>query len=220
LDQEAMLMDGLVLWKGLLLGFSIAAPVGPIGVLCIRRSLAAGFGSGFASGLGAATADGLYGLVAGLGLTAVSHLLLAAGGWLRLGGGLLLLLLGVRTFVAAPAPPAAPRDEGPAGAPPVLGLAQAYASTFALTVSNPATILSFLAAFGALGLTSRGAAGSLVAGVFLGSAAWWLTLSGATSRLRGRLGPGALTWINRLSGVVIGGFGLVALAAALWRPAP
>jgi threonine/homoserine/homoserine lactone efflux protein len=216
LAAEGPPMDIAVLWKGMLLGFSIAAPVGPIGVLCIRRSLAAGFGSGFASGLGAATADGLYGLVAGLGLTAVSHLLLAAGGWLRLAGGLLLVLLGVRTFLAPPAP-AAPHGEPAVAAAPACGLAQAYASTFALTVTNPATILSFLAAFGALGLVTRGAAGSLVAGVFVGSAAWWLTLSGATSRLRGRLGPGALVWINRLSGLVIGGFGLLALAAALWR---
>src|ERR1700730_2879282 len=98
-------MDLSVFWKGALLGFSIAAPVGPIGVLCIRRSLGAGFLAGFASGLGAATADALYGAVAGPGLTAVSSFPRSGRGWLRLVGGLLLLALGARTFFAAPAVP-------------------------------------------------------------------------------------------------------------------
>ena len=203
-------MDLSVFWKGALLGFSIAAPVGPIGILCIRRSLGQGFLAGFASGLGAATADALYGAVAGLGLTAVSSLLLAGRGWLRLVGGLLLLALGARTFFAAPAAAAGPAP--PAGAP--RGLLRQYASTFLLTVTNPATILSFTAAFGALGLVTRVAAGALVAGVFAGSAAWWLLLAGATSRLRGRLPPNALAWINRGSGLILGAFGALALAAA------
>jgi threonine/homoserine/homoserine lactone efflux protein len=202
-------MDLSVFWKGALLGFSIAAPVGPIGVLCIRRSLGAGFLAGFASGLGAATADALYGAVAGLGLTAVSSVLLAGRGWLRLVGGLLLLALGARTFFAAPA---APRPASSTGPP--RGLLHQYASTFLLTVTNPATILSFTAAFGALGLVTRLAAAALVAGVFAGSAAWWLLLAGATSRLRARLPPTALAWINRGSGLILGVFGALALAAA------
>jgi len=202
-------MDLSVFWKGALLGFSIAAPVGPIGVLCIRRSLGAGFLAGFASGLGAATADALYGAVAGLGLTAVSSVLLAGRGWLRLVGGLLLLALGARTFFAAPA---APRPASPPGPP--RGLLHQYASTFLLTVTNPATILSFTAAFGALGLVTRLAAAALVAGVFAGSAAWWLLLAGATSRLRTRLPPSGLAWINRGSGLILGVFGALALAAA------
>jgi len=205
-------MDLSVFWKGALLGFSIAAPVGPIGVLCIRRSLGAGFLAGFASGLGAATADALYGAVAGLGLTAVSSVLLAGRGWLRLVGGLLLLALGARTFFAAPA---APRPASSPGPPrPPRGLLHQYASTFLLTVTNPATILSFTAAFGALGLVTRLAAAALVAGVFAGSAAWWLLLAGATSRLRARLPPTGLAWINRGSGLVLGVFGALALAAA------
>jgi len=245
-------MDFSVLWKGALLGFSIAAPVGAIGVLCIRRSLGAGFAAGFVSGLGAATADALYGSVAGLGLTAVAGGLLAARGWLRLAGGVLLLALGARTFFASPAAPAgeahpsgadgearspaadgetrlpaadremrltAVEGEAPrpaAAAAPARGLLRDYASTLALTLTNPATIVSFTAAFGALGLATGLAAGSLVAGVFLGSAAWWLVLAGATSLLRGRFSPTGLVWVNRFSGLLVGGFGLVALAAA-WR---
>jgi threonine/homoserine/homoserine lactone efflux protein len=202
-------MDLPILWKGLVLGFAIAAPVGPIGVLCIRRSLAVGFSAGFASGLGAATADALYGLVAALGLTAVSSWLLAARGWSRVIGGLLLLALALRTFLATPAAGGEIPPRRPAR-----GLVRDYASTFALTVTNPMTILSFTAAFGALGLASGSAAGSLVAGVFLGSAVWWLVLSGASSLLRGRLGPRSLVWINRASGLVIGTFGALALYAA------
>jgi len=202
-------MDLSVFWKGALLGFSIAAPVGPIGVLCIRRSLGAGFLAGFVSGLGAATADALYGAAAGLGLAAVSTMLVAARGWFRLIGGLLLLALGARTFFTAPAEARATSVPRPSR-----GLLHQYASTFVLTVTNPATILSFTAAFGALGLATRLAAATLVAGVFLGSAAWWLLLAGATSRLRGRLPPAALIWINRASGLVIGGFGALALATA------
>jgi threonine/homoserine/homoserine lactone efflux protein len=204
-------MGPAALWKGIVLGFSIAAPVGPIGVLCIRRSLGAGFVAGFVTGLGAATADALYGAVAALGLTAVSALLLAARGWFRVAGGLLLLAIAARIFLASPAA----ASEAPAASPPG-SLLRHYASTFALTITNPMTILSFTAAFGALGLATGSAAGSLVAGVFLGSAAWWLTLSSATSLFRRRLARPILVWVNRASGLVIGAFGLLALAAA-WQ---
>lgn len=198
-------------WTGLILGFSIAAPVGPIGVLCIRRTLADGRAAGLVSGLGAATADAIYGFIAGFGLTFISALLLSQSGWLRLVGGLFLLYLGVRTFLAAPAAQSASADGR--------GLLGAYLSTFALTITNPATILSFLGVFAGLGLASRasdfGAATVLVAGVFLGSALWWLLLSGAVGLFRDRVGPATLRWINRASGAVIVGFGLVALGSLL-----
>ncbi len=196
---------------GLLIGFAVAAPVGPIGVLCIRRTLADGRAAGFVSGLGAATADALYGAVAAFGLTAVSGLLLGQATWLRLAGGLFLCGLGVRTFTAAPAREAAPVR----GA----GLVAAYASTLALTLANPATILSFVALFAgvgaALGTASYATAGALVLGVFLGSAAWWLLLSGGVGWLGRRLAPGALRWVNRGSGLLIGGFGVAALVSGL-----
>jgi threonine/homoserine/homoserine lactone efflux protein len=197
--------------RGLAIGLFIAAPVGPIGVLCIRRTLADGRAAGFVSGLGAATADALYGAVAAFGLTAISDALIAHATWLRLGGGLFLCYLGVRTFLASP-----PAEPAPARA---AGLAGAYVSTLALTLANPTTILSFVAVFAGLGAATRAdsyrGATVLVLGVFLGSALWWLFLSGGVGWLGGRLAPGMLTWINRLSGLVIGGFGLLALASAL-----
>jgi threonine/homoserine/homoserine lactone efflux protein len=196
--------------RGLVIGFSIAAPVGPIGVLCIRRTLADGRTAGFFSGLGAATADTLYGAVAAFGLTAISDMLIAQAPWLRIGGGLFLCYLGVTTFLAAP-----PAETTPARA---TGLAGAYLSTLVLTLANPTTILSFVAIFAGFGAAARAdsyaGAAVLVLGVFLGSALWWLVLSGGVSRVGGRLAPATLTWINRGSGLVIGGFGVLALLSA------
>jgi len=191
----------------MVIGFSIAAPVGPIGVLCIRRTLASGRAVGFASGLGAATADAVYGCVAGFGLTFVSGALIGGQSWLRLVGGLFLCYLGVRSFLTRPAEGLAPAE----GA----GLAGAYVSTFVLTLTNPMTILSFAAVFAGLGIAdTRGGYGSaalLVVGVFTGSALWWLGLSGVVSLFRARLSVHVLWWVNRISGVVIFGFGLAAI---------
>lgn len=198
------------LLRGLLIGFSIAAPVGPIGVLCIRRTLAFGRLIGLFTGLGAATADFSYGCVAGFGLTAVSSFLLGARLWIHLFGGLFLCYLGVRTIVARPA-------ERAALATSAAGLSGAYVSTVFLTITNPATILSFAAVFAGLGIASTGsyaATAFLVAGVFLGSALWWLLLSSGVSALRSRLDTRALIWVNRLSGGILLAFGLVALISA------
>ncbi len=200
-----------MLLRGLVIGLSIAAPVGPIGVLCMRRTLAEGRATGFASGLGAATADAVYGCIAGFGLTFVSTFLVGQQTWLRLVGGLFLCYLGIKTLLARPAEEAAPAGRG--------GLAAAYASTFALTLTNPMTILSFVAIFSGLGLASAAgdyaAASTLVLGVFLGSALWWLALSGGVGMFRSRFNARSLLWVNRLSGVVITMFGLVALAGAV-----
>ena len=194
--------------QGLLIGFSIAAPVGPIGVLCIRRSLAYGRQLGFASGLGAATADAFYGAVAGFGLTFISSFLVAQQDWLRLAGGLFLVYLGLRTAVARP------------GGEELLDQAQptllsAFSSTFVLTLTNPITILSFAAIFAGLGIAAETGdylqAAVLVLGVFLGSAAWWFLLSGTAGFFRDRVTARGLLWINRISGLIILGFGLVAL---------
>ena len=201
-----------VLVRGFIIGFSIAAPVGPIGLLCIRRSLADGRAAGFVSGLGAATADAFYGFVAAFGLTAISSVLVSQGFWLRVVGGVFLCYLGARTLTATPAAQAAPAgSRGTADR----GLLGAYASTLFLTLTNPMTILSFAAIFAGLGLAAATpdytSAGLMVLGVFSGSAAWWLLLSSGASALRTRTTPAGLAWINRASGVVIIAFGLLAL---------
>jgi threonine/homoserine/homoserine lactone efflux protein len=200
-------MDLGILLRGGLIGLSIAAPVGPIGVLCIRRTLAEGRLAGLVSGLGAATADALYGCIAGFGLTVISSLLVSQQAWLRLVGGLFLCYLGVKTLLARPAQQAATvKGRG------VLGT---YASTFFLTLTNPMTILSFAAIFAGLGLgQAQGdylSAGLLVLGVFLGSASWWLLLSGSVGAFRAKFPATGLLWVNRLSGVIILGFGVIAL---------
>ena len=205
-------MDPQVLLKGTVLGFSIAAPVGPIGVLCIRRSLGEGRLAGFLSGLGAATADAIYGAIAALGLTAISSLLLGAKFWLALLGGLFLLYLGVRTLLAKPKPRTEVEVDASA-APGRTGLWAAFFSTLGLTLTNPMTILAFTAMFAGMG--PSGAPGSLVLGVFLGSAAWWWILSALADRFRKLLGGTGLLWVNRVSGCVIAGFGLLAIAGAI-----
>ncbi len=204
-------MDIAFLLRGLVIGFSIAAPVGPIGVLCIRRTLAEGRAVGLACGLGAATADAIYGSMAGFGLTFVAGFLIDQRAWLSLAGGAFLCYLGVKTFLAIPADrPALTNKNGHLGA---------YASTFFLTLTNPMTILSFAAIFAGLGMA--GANGSyltamlLVLGVFIGSALWWLLLSMGVSLLRARFNPQGLRWVNRLSGLVIAGFGLMTLFSTM-----
>lgn len=206
-------MDLLFFWQGLLIGFSIAAPVGPIGVLCIRRTLAQGRVAGFLSGLGAATADALYGAVAGFGVTMVSGFLLEQRLYIQLAGGLFLLAMGMRILRAAPA--AAEAEARPRGA----GLAANYLSTFLLTLTNPMTIIAFVGIFAALGIATGGgspaAAATLVLGVFLGSSAWWLILAGGVSLVREKFDPGRMRWVNRLAGAVLIVFG----ALALWQAA-
>jgi threonine/homoserine/homoserine lactone efflux protein len=205
-------MTASLIFKGMLIGFSIAAPVGPIGVLCIRRSLAEGRTIGLATGLGAATADAAYGCVAGFGLTAISSFLVGQKMWLGLLGGLFLSYLGIRTFTSEPAQQPA-RSSG-------AGLLSAYLSTLLLTITNPMTILCFVAVFAGLGLgTARDyvSASGLVAGVFVGSALWWLLLSSGVGLLKGQINLTSMRLINRLSGAVILAFGLYSLWTALPR---
>jgi len=201
-------MQWPLLIRGMVVGLSIAAPVGPIGVLCIRQALSNGFRPAFCSGLGAATADALYGCVAGFGLTAVSGFMLRQQFWIALLGGTFLCLIGLRTLRARPATQAAP----------VRGHGAAYASTLLLTLANPATILSFIAIFAAFGpaaVADYGRALNLVVGIFLGSAAWWLFLSAAVSRARTKASDRTLRVLNLLSGALLVGFGAAALGRAL-----
>jgi threonine/homoserine/homoserine lactone efflux protein len=204
-------MDIPFFLKGIIIGFSIAAPVGPIGVLCIRRTLADGRLAGLISGLGAATADLFYGCVAAFGLTFISQFLIDQGLWLRLLGGLFLLYLGIKTFLAKGAGKEIEQKKG--------GLLNAYFTTFFLTLTNPLTILSFAAIFAGLGIVNTGgnylSALILVAGVFSGSAIWWFFLSAGASFFQKKIDAQGLVWINRISGVIISVFGLVALGSLL-----
>jgi threonine/homoserine/homoserine lactone efflux protein len=193
--------------RGLIIGFSIAAPVGPIGVLCIRRTLANGRIYGLASGLGAATADACYGSIAALGLTLISAFLIDQSNWLRLIGGTYLCYLGIKIFRSKPAAQAAEAQGH--------GLLEAYTSTLFLTLTNPMTILSFAAIFAGLGAgaASGNVWGALliVGGVFLGSCAWWMILVTLTSLFRSRLSTVGLGWVNRVSGGIILVFGVMVL---------
>ncbi len=204
-------MNVTLLLRGIVIGFSIAAPVGPIGVLCIRRALAEGRAAGLVSGLGAATADALYGCIAGFGLTFISSLLIGQQMWIRLLGGLFLCYLGVKTLLAKP-------SEQPTSVESS-GLAGAYSSTFFLTLTNPMTILSFTAVFAGLGVGNvsggYGSAATLVMGVFIGSSLWWLFLSGMAGAFRARFNARALRWVNGISGIIITVFGLAALSSLL-----
>jgi threonine/homoserine/homoserine lactone efflux protein len=188
--------------KGLAFGFILAATVGPMWVLCFRRTIASGALAGFVSGMGIAVADGIYGAVAAFGLTAVSGFLLAHRFWIGIVGAAFLVFLGVKFLLSRPKNL---NEEKPDST----GLFAAFVSTLGLTLTNPPTILAFAAIFAGLGLVSSAdyaAAGWVVLGVFLGSAAWWIILAVAAGRLRGRLGPGVARTINLVSGVSILGF--------------
>lgn len=200
-------MDITFLGRGLVVGFTVAAPVGAIGLLCIRRTLTEGRLVGFVSGLGAASADALYGMVAALGLTSVSSVLIEHQDRVRLAGGLFLCYLGVRTAATRPSTETVLRARR--------GLVMAYGSTFALTLTNPSTIVSFAAVFTGLGFVDRAgdwwSSGLLVLGVFLGSALWWLVLSSGVGYVRRSCTPSRLRWVNALSGVALVCFGLLTL---------
>jgi threonine/homoserine/homoserine lactone efflux protein len=195
------------LGRGLVIGLAIAAPVGAIGLLCIQRTLAEGRLVGFVSGLGAATADAAYGMVAAFGLTAVSSAFVSHQLWIRLIGGAYLCYLGARIAISRPG------TDTPTGS--ARGLIQVYLSTLALTLTNPTTILSFVAIFAGLGLAGPAgdywSAALLVLGVFAGSGLWWLILSSGVGLFRGALTPARLQWVNRISGAALIGFGLLAL---------
>ncbi|MSP89533.1 MAG: LysE family translocator [Alphaproteobacteria bacterium] len=199
------------LWKGVGIGLAVAIPVGPVGLLCIRRSLARGWLSGFLSGLGAAVADGFYAGAAAFGLTAITAWLVASQGWIAPVGGALLLWLGWQIARAQP-------GEG-RGATETAGLTADFASTFAVTMTNPATILSFIALFAGFGLAAGeggyGAATLLTLGTVLGSALWWLILSKTAGWARRYATAERLVWVNRAAGMVIMAFGAWGLATAI-----
>jgi threonine/homoserine/homoserine lactone efflux protein len=204
-------MEFSLLIKGLVLGFSIAAPVGPIGVLCIRRTITDGRLAGLLSGLGAASADAIYGSVAGFGITIISNFLVSQQNLLRLIGGFFLCYLGIRTIRAIPATliDNLPKKD----------LSSIYLTTFVLTLTNPMTIISFAAIFSGLGLVNDNmnylSPFLLIIGVFFGSALWWILLSLIVSTFRLKFSIYSMKWVNRLSGLIILGFGVFALISLI-----
>ena len=198
------------LLAGMVLGFAIAAPVGPIGLLCIRRSLQHGRGAGFITGMGAAVADTIYGAIAGFGLTGIANFLAAQRHLLGLAGSALLVVIGIQLLRTR----AAPDHEAVAPA----RIHSAFLGALFLTLTNPMTIIAFTAAFTGLRLVTAHdhvAAAILVAGVFLGSAAWWLLLSSIAARFRERFDERWMLNVNRGAGAIIlacGAFALVDLA--------
>ncbi len=202
-------MDISLFGRGLVLGFTIAAAVGPISLLTIRRTLAHGRAYGLASGMGVALADATYGAIAAFGLTAVTAFLVGSRALLGLAGGAFLIALAWRTMTSRPGA-VADATERP-------GMVGGFASIFALTIANPMTILSFAALFAGFGVAAGSATGAatVVAGVFCGSAGWWVVLTSLVSVLRSRITVGVLTWVNRVSGAVLLVFGVAALAGGV-----
>jgi threonine/homoserine/homoserine lactone efflux protein len=201
------------LLKGIAVGIVIAVPVGPVGVLCIRRTIFEGRTFGFVSGLGAASADTVFGIIAGFGLTVVSDMLLGYQYGLRAFGGLFLLWVGVRAL-RKPIMRAAPIAKS------AENLFGAYLQTFVLTITNPVTILAFLGIFAAVGFTGEeatwGRAGMLIAGVLLGSLLWWLGLSLGAGLFRKSVGDAQLLWLNRISGGILTLSGIALLISLLY----
>lgn len=202
-------MDISLLIRGLLLGISVAAPVGPMSVLCMRRTLSDGRVAGLITGLAIASADATYAAIGGFGLTAVSGFLNSYAFWLRLLGGLFMCYLGIKIFLTPPAKEAASIGSK-------TDYLRLFMGAYLLTMTNPTTIFSFAAILASIGLgagSDFGATGLVVFGIFVGSVLWWLFLLTGISLLRHRLTPSVLGWINRISGLIIIGFGLLAFIA-------
>ncbi len=203
-------MEFIILFKGIFIGFAMAVPVGPIGIICIRKTLTEGRMRGFVIGLGAATADFFYGCVAAFGLTFISNTLISQKVWIRLVGGVLLLYLGIRTFRAKPKDPKAHINSS--------GIFKSYLTTVLLTLTNPLSVFAFLAVFAALGLGSdlgNFSAAALVVGVFIGSSLWFLSLSSGVILFRKKLDMGGLRWVNRIAGILIIISGVIIMVSLL-----
>jgi threonine/homoserine/homoserine lactone efflux protein len=195
--------------RGVIAGVAISAPVGPVNVLCVSRTLTKGRVAGIVSGLGAAAADTLYGSVAGFSISFVIAWLERELFWIRLVGGLLLIAIGVVYYVKRPKTLSETRGES---------TGSDLVSTFLLTLTNPTTILSFLAVLALLGLGEHRPwtlTTFLVSGIFAGAMLWWTILASISSYFRDRMNDRALVWMNRVAAFAIGAFGLVTIGLAV-----
>jgi threonine/homoserine/homoserine lactone efflux protein len=203
-------VDALLFLRGLAIGFAIAAPIGPVGILCIRKAMADGRVAALVAGLGAAVADTTFGAVVGLGLGTVSHLLNGHAVVLKSVGGTFLLVLGARTWWQAASAVEPAEGKGP-------GLWRDFVSTFVITMTNPGTILGVMGVFAAFGAAARPATGAqswlLVGGVFAGSTLWWLVLAELTILLRARFTADGIRKLNHISGALLVVFGIGALGS-------
>jgi threonine/homoserine/homoserine lactone efflux protein len=205
-------MDLLYLLKGILTGFGMAVPIGPIGIICIRKTLYHGKVQGHIVGLGAATADVFYGCIAAFGITLISNFIAHERVWIRVVGGILLLVIGLKTFRAKPKVPSNVSTEAKG--------VVSYVSTLFLTLSNPLTFFAFIAIFSALGIENEFkffGAFSLVTGVFIGSFGWFFLLSSVVNLYKDKVSPKAWLWINKIAGIVILLSGSVAIAGIFFR---
>ena len=203
-ESNAMAVDLGLPIRGLAAGLIIAAPVGPVNLLCMRRTLEKGWKSGMVSGLGAALADTLYGAIAGFSISLVIQFLIREEFWIRVIGGILLTAIGVVYYCRPPRPLAAGEDDSSANSD--------FVSAFLLNVTNPTTVLSFLAVLATLGVGRQRPlwqTSLLVAGIFCGSMIWWIILVSAANRLRSRINDRTMRWMDHAAGIAIGGFGLV-----------
>lgn len=201
-----------LLVKGAMAGLAISAPVGPVNVLCISRTIAKSRASGLISGLGAAAADTIYGAVAGFSISFVIAFLLRQLFWIRLIGGLLLIAIGIRYYFKQPKPAHEVRDAS---------AHSEFATAFLLNLTNPTTVLSFLAVLAVLGMSEARAwwhTVFLVLGIFIGSMLWWITLAVIAGHFRDRFNDRALLWMNRIAGLAIGGFGGITMLLARHKP--
>jgi threonine/homoserine/homoserine lactone efflux protein len=208
---EVWLADIWLLLKGAGIGFAVAAPVGPIGMLCIRTTLERGRVAGFAAGLGAAVADAIYGTIGVLGVTAISGYIEAQRFWLELGGGIFIIGFGIHLAITKPNIQSG-NEEIP------VNLFADFMKTLVLTLANPATILTFMAIFAGVpgaGAASMSAVPIIVLGVLLGSAAWWLFLSQGVGVIRHKISERALTWMNWAAGLLLVAFGASTLGHLL-----
>lgn len=200
------MQDWEVLLKGLAAGLAISASVGPVNVLCLSRTLIKGRKAGLVSGFGAATADTIYGAIAGFSIQWVVGFLLREENWIRFFGGMLLIALGVFYYLRRPKGLRETREEKTTQSD--------WVSAFFLNLTNPTTVLSFMAVLTALGFTERTwwQGFTLVLGIFIGAMLWWTTLAAVVNHFRDQLSDGFTVWMNRVAGVAIGGFGVVTLA--------
>jgi threonine/homoserine/homoserine lactone efflux protein len=201
-------MEPIFFIKGLIIGFAMAVPIGPVGILCIRKTLAEGHSRGMIIGLGAATADSFYGSMAAFGLTFISDAIHSQQFWFRLVGGIVLFFFGIRTFYAKRKHTIVPTD--------TRGLLRSYFSAFFLVLTNPVTIFAFIAVFAAFGIGDTltiVSASILVSGVFAGSYLWFLTLSYIATSFRNKLDSGGMIWVNKIAGILIVLSGVAALVS-------